>query len=352
MTNSNFSQTKDLFTLNSLKCLRNEYFFNDCTLCFSQCETNALGLHKDKITLFRDQCTSCAECLGICPTEALSIDSFDVNHFVLTFCENDQNKIIEKIEIPTFSMFDTYHLISIVLRKKANIFLEYNKNINKLSREYIENIIEESNYYLRLMGREDSLFLKMHEPILEDNERRNLFTHLTQRNREFKEDQSLSLKLNEYEKTLPSKVILLKNSLKLVCEDLYTTKISIDNKSLFFNKIISYEACTNCVDCITFCPTQALFQNTAKDQIYFSSGKCIGCDICQEVCKTNAISEQQEIDLIEFAFNKARCEVSFNYEVCQECNTPFVFKGQSKICDRCKSYKTDFQDMFTLAKDM
>lgn len=351
MENTNFIQHKDLFHLNTLKCLRNEYLHNDCTLCFGACPSNALGLFKGKITLFGASCTSCGDCIGICPTEALSLENFDINSFVFEFINSEKNRIIEKIDVPAFGMFDSYHLLSIVLRTKMNIFLEYSENISSEQLDYIHTVTQKSNHFLASLGCENSLFLKEPTKKVEDNTRRNLFKTLIQTKNELSKEVKISHKLNEKEKTVPAKLILFKNSLKLVCEDIHQ-QLTLDETALVFNKSIDFNTCTNCAECVTFCPTNALYQGSSKESLYFQSGKCIGCDICHSVCQPHAISNQSDLDIIDYMFDKAQKLVEFEYIKCTECNSAFINKNQGNVCERCLDYKSNFDKMFILAKDI
>lgn len=353
MHNRNFIQENNLFGLNTLKCLRNEYLYNDCRLCFSACPTNALGLMKNKIHLDAQSCTSCGDCIGICPTESLSLENFDVNSFVLEFLKSDNNRIVETIDIPSFGMFDTYHLLSLVLRARHNIFLEYKESITSKELDYIDEVVQKSNYFLASIGFESSLFLKQHQKEVQNSARRNLFKNLVQTKKELTKEVKVSHKLNEKEKTVPSKLILFKNSLKLVCEDIQQPLLNIDDeKTVLYNKSIDFDACTNCVECITFCPTNALFQSPAKDAIYFQAGKCIGCEICQSVCQPNAIKSESTLDMIAYMFDQAAQLVEFEYIKCTQCNGAFINKNQGDVCERCADYANNFDKMFTLAKDM
>jgi energy-converting hydrogenase A subunit P len=349
LENINFLQTKDFFSLNALQCLRNEYLFNNCTLCFERCEHEALGLFKNKIKLFDELCTSCGVCVGVCPTQSLSLSNFDLTNFILTFCEKQNNRIIEKIDLPSFGMLDFHSLVSIVLRTKCNIFLEYAPTTSSATLDYIENQVQQSNIFLAAIGFEHSLFLQQQNNVIDTN-RRSLFKTMFNATLELKQETTGSKKLNQHQKTVPSKLVLFKNSLKLVCEDINHT-INVEN-FLLYNQKINFEACTNCIECITFCPTQALFQNSFKESIYFQSGKCIGCSICHDVCKHQAIQEDNQLDLIEFMFDKTEKLVEFKYITCHSCNNAFIHKNRGNICDICTDYTNNFNQMFTLAKDL
>ena len=351
MENINFIQTNNLFSLNALKCLRNEYLFNDCQLCFERCEQNALGIYKNKIKLFEELCTSCGACIGICPTQSLQLESFDVIHFIFSFLKKEVNTIVEKIDIPHFGIFDASTLISLILRAKHTIFLEYHPMDCMRDLDYIEEQVHLCNHFLSTIGVEYSLFLKPHQTPIENTTRRTLFKNIMHANQEIQQPNTMSQKLVEHQKTLPAKMVLLKNSLKLVCEDITNTQISTDHLPLF-NQKIEFEHCTNCVECITFCPTNALFQSSSKESIFFQSGKCIGCNICHDVCQPHAIKEKEEIDLIEFMFDKAEKLVEFEYIKCEQCNNAFIHKNQGNVCEICQDYTQNYHNMFTLAKDL
>lgn len=344
MTNSNFLQSKDLFSLNTLKCLRNEYLYNDCKLCFDLCQSEALNLFKEKIHLYDEACISCGDCLGVCPTEALNLDNFDSVDFVINF--KDKDKIIEKIDIPSLSILDFYLLSSIVIRNKTNLVLEYQDKLNTSKKEYLQKEIDLTNNFLKSIGIENCVNLEKNEEDV-SNSRRGLFKSIFKAKKEIEKEDKSSNILKDKEKTLPAKVILFKNSLKTF--DIKEEEINLD---ILSSKKISYEKCTNCLDCITFCPTNALFQNSSKESIYFQSGKCISCNICHDVCKEDAITNSNDINLIEYSFDRANELVKFEYISCKECHTPFIAKKDDEICPRCIDFSTNFPDMFAMAKDI
>lgn len=350
MENINFLQTKEFFSLNSLTCLRNEYLFNDCQLCFGQCEHQALGLFKNKIHLFEEKCTSCGACIGSCPTESLNLSTFDINNFILSFANKDENIVVEKIDVPHFGMLNVHHLISLSLRSKRTLFLEYHENNSNQSLDYIEEQIQQCNLFLSTIGFEYSIFLRQHQRKIETS-RRNLFKTIAVAQNELLQETNTRKVLTQSQKSLPSKIVLFKNSLKLVCEDISNTYISTNNLPVYTYKI-DFQNCTNCVDCVTFCPTNALFQNDSKERIFFQSGKCIGCAICQQVCKYNAIDTDNHLDLITYMFDKTEQLVEFTYHKCTQCNNAFIKKDNDDVCEVCKEFTANHSQMFTLAKDL
>jgi ferredoxin len=49
------------------------------------------------------------------------------------------------------------------------------------------------------------------------------------------------------------------------------------------------ELCTECGNCITICPTDALYRDAATQRVYFDPDKCIACELCVPVCPPRAM---------------------------------------------------------------
>jgi Pyruvate/2-oxoacid:ferredoxin oxidoreductase delta subunit len=145
------------------------------------------------------------------------------------------------------------------------------------------------------------------------------------------------------------KKIILKNALKTILDKINT---KVEDIECLHSQKIDYEKCTNCQECIEFCPTDALFANQVQDTIYIQTGKCIGCEICHNICKEKAIESNNQIDLVEFAFDKAKALVEFEIRSCTECKLSFPYKGKEEVCNRCQNFTDEFTDMFTMAKDI
>ena len=118
------------------------------------------------------------------------------------------------------------------------------------------------------------------------------------------------------------------------------------------NKKIDFNSCTNCGDCIQFCPTDAIFYTDDKVEILFQESKCIACKICNDICKVNSITDDDNLDLISLAFGRAKSLVKHNLVICKECKNPFSKKKEEVICQNCIAYIDEWKDIFTLAKDV
>lgn len=361
MANINFIQTSNLFRYTATRCLRNEYYHNDCRICIDLCPKGAFNIVRNKLTLFEDECVGCAGCIGSCPSEALEIESFDPNGFAAGFIHQSDKTLSCKVTTPCLGVFDVEHLAVMALRGESSIVCDMSHcstcplNENGGLERSIRTKIEITNQFLESIHNTNRI--ETVEEKEEQADRRALFRKGFEKIKESVVNESeahvsmTSAHHKQADMKMPLKRILLKNSLKEIVGDLETTTFSTAS-SLFFNKQINFATCTNCGDCTQFCPTDALFPTSDKQGIYFSQGKCIGCGICEDICKPNSISAKEGFDLISVAFDRAEELVHYEMVMCHECRTPYPYKGGDPICDRCIGFVKQNPNMFTLARDL
>lgn len=362
VNNINFIQKSNLFSFNATRCLRNEYYHNDCRQCIDLCPKGAFHIVRNKLTLFDNECVECAGCIGTCPTEALEIGSFDPNQYAASYPNQSNAAISCKISTPCLGTFDAEHFLIMVLRGKKEIACDLSHcagcvlNENGKMETAIRSKIDEANRFLESIGfeyRVETIEIKE-----EQAERRALFRKGIEKAKGAiaetgaAEGQSMTSAHHALpDMRMPLKRIMLKNSLKEYVATMPNTTLS-EGSSLFFNKQIDFMACTNCGDCTQFCPTDALFPTSDKQGIYFSQGKCIGCGICEDICKTKAITSKEGIDLVSVAYERSEQLVHYDMVMCHECRCPYPYKGGDPVCDRCSGFISAHANMFTMAKDL
>ncbi len=361
MANINFVQTTDLFSYRGTDCLRNEYYHNDCRLCIDICPKGAFHIVRNKLTLFDNECINCAACIGGCPTEALTIENFDPNAFTVAFRESEEKTLSCKKNTPCLGVFDVQHLITMGLRSENPPVCDMahcegcSLNVEEKLETRIRENIAAANAFFEKVGYETAIETIEEKPE-EENERRALFRKAFDKAKEgVVEEASNELPMTLQHKQgnikIPLKNLLLKNSLKEKIPS-FSATVFEEQSTLFFDKEISFQACTNCGECVQFCPTEALFATGDKHGINFIAGNCIGCGICDDICKTDAISTKAGFDLVEVVYDRTKTLVHYEMVQCHECRCPYPYKGGDPICDRCKDFKDNFSNMFTLAKDL
>ena len=349
----------DLFKFDYFKCLRSEFAKNECSICIDLCPEGAMVFDRGKLTLDANTCTACSACIGSCPTEALMSETFDPNHFSLNFSKQSESLISCKENVPCIASLSVEHLISIALRKDDEVVCDLSHclecSVNKDNKiiEIINSMIDEAQKFLKLCGSEKEIKVQTEQPE-ESPEvgRRGLFKKLIGVAKEVNEEFSMTELMSSSEEKQPLKRILLKNALKLQAENFPENSELDVNFSFVKAKKIDAETCTNCQECAMFCPTEALSLLQDNTGIIFQMGKCISCSICDDICQPGSIKSDSRFDLVEFSFDRMQLLVKHNLEICEECKVAFPYRGGEKVCARCKDFRTNHADLFTLAKDM
>lgn len=350
----NAVESHDKILIDGLKCLRVEYLYNECSLCIKVCLEEAIMLGKNKrIALDPKKCTDCSACIGACPTSAISNTEFDPNLFVLRFSAGEENRLSCKSNTPCLNIFNAEQFLSLGLRNKSVICdmshcegCEVNKN--GIVEASIKAHIAEANTFLEAMEVESRITTDYEEPV--EVVRRELFGKLTQGANALQNDIEIGKIFNEND-SLPVHRQLLQNSLKSVIEDVKQTTIP-QVFSFTANMQIDFQSCTNCGECVQFCPTNALTYSSDKSRILFQNLHCIACGICDDICKPKSFSNKPELDLMTMAFDCAVIAIEHHFVICSECKAAFPQKNDETICTRCVDFVEVSKDLFVLARDL
>ncbi len=347
-----YRQKSRLLDFDALKCLRGDYYHNDCTECVDICPEEAFVIERGKLSLEEKECTSCGICVGVCPTEAVTVEFFDPTAYVESRLSEETLYLSCKEGIPCLSVFAVEHFISMGLEKKSVVCdlsgcAECEMNTGSKVLDSIKERIEKSKGFLEAVGTEYEIQIR--DSFDPKASRREFFKKLVHKFSVSNRTRNDSSYVNRPE--APSKTRLLRDSLKRSREKIKNSVIKSEDARFISFKSIDKDLCTNCADCIKFCPTQALFHSGDTLSIMFRAGDCIACGICNRICQPKALSEREEIDLIEFAYERNKELVRHELKICKECKTPFVYRGD-EICDRCKDFVSKFSDIFKLASDL
>lgn len=344
----------------SLKCLRRDYANNECSVCINFCPEKAISFDRGYINIEESACTLCHGCVGACPTEAIESKRFEPTFFVAKEISIEQNELKQKLlgEKLTLSckqngvclaVFDESHLINLALKSGREIEADLGAcadcELNKQGKlkTAIDSAIEATNSFLGEFASAKSISVKIEK----EHDRRSFFKNLFKKTvntvEEIKEEA-------EKPKTkLPLKRIMLKNAIKDAIDD--TNRYVSKDYGFSVSKTIN-KACTNCKNCVEFCPTNALFYSNDYSKIYFQSGKCVDCYICNDICEVKALEDGFEHDMAMFAFDKAKTAVEHNLIACKSCKLAFASKDGEEICPKCVEYENNFASMFMTAEEL
>jgi len=341
MSQEEYIQRAGAFVYNGLECLRNEYAFNDCKKCIEICPFDAFSVVRKKLYLDVQACIACGACIGPCPTEALHVIGEDFESTLKNLFVEDKPILTCKKQKQCLSRFNATKLISFALGGGKSFTCDLASckkcELNEDNRvlDFIEKSIDEANSVLKSLDKE--LLKKEYEKEKDTNSRRVFFKKLLQ---------------IQTKNALPQNFENAKEQLKsLLKEVLEEEKVVHKSTSLAYFKKIN-EKCTNCGECVEFCPTKALSYSSEKTMILFQSAQCVDCGICEDICKVDAIENIfQPLSLMSFAYNKAEVLIKHDMQVCNLCKCSFSYKGGECLCDRCKTYETDNKGLFKLACD-
>lgn len=349
-----FVNHSNLLSHKGIQCLRNDYAHNECSICMDICPEDVLGVDRGRFAILSDQCTSCAACLGGCPTEALSLQNFDPNSFTLLFKNSENEKISCKSNSSCLAAFDAKHFVTMALTSDKVPLCDLSHcescemNTNQEVSAEIEYRVKSANEFLETLGLEKTILTNYE---VEEKKRFAAFKQAIKGVNETATESATELFNNDNNSRTVLKDTLFKNALREQMRNINQTVID-DKNLLFVNKEIEFEACTNCQECAVFCPTDALFATSDKQGIAFNGGACVGCGICEDVCRPNAITSNSEYDLVNFVYDRSVELVHYEMAQCQECKTAYPYKGGEQICDRCKDHVEEFAELFALAKDL
>lgn len=335
-----------------LKCLRGEYFHNECSKCMDICPTDAISLVSKRISIDSTKCNSCNACIGICPTSTIINGEFDTSSFIIKSGFDKDLNLTCNSSKTCISIFKVEELISLGLRANS-VTCDMSKcddcklNIDSMVSDVIEKNIEEANRFLSDINRQ---VISINKEVVEISRRQVLKSFVKDVNSIDTQDDNIDI-LFDPKETLPKSRVIFQNSLKAVIENLPTEKKN-DKFSFFTHKNIDFKSCDNCGDCVQFCPTNALSFTSDKTKILFMQLRCISCGICDDICKQKAFSSDDSFDVVNLAFSRAEVLIENHFAICSECKVSFPQKEDEKICKRCIDFAHNYASLFTLAKDV
>ncbi|MBP1681230.1 MAG: polyferredoxin-like protein [Proteobacteria bacterium] len=322
------------FALDRLACLRNEYANNDCQECLKQCSENAFVFEQGKLRLSA-LCTQCGACMGACPTKALSLYGFSMQK-ALDFVKKEGDVVLTcQGDMPCLGALSVDEWCTLLLQGKSftcNLLecASCEHNVHGVVEQTIRARIGEANDFVATLHKKERISFSVTKP--QEHSRRAFFERFI-----------------TPAKRVPSLPEATLFHLKKAMKTVLSTSLKVDSSSFLHAKEI-LPTCDNCKECVQFCPTSALSYNGDQTQLLFQMGKCIGCGICEAICKKEAIkSVKKEVDLINFAYDRAEVLIHHDLQVCLTCKCAFSYKGGEKVCERCSCFEKEHAEMFLLA---
>lgn len=322
------------FALDRLACLRNEYANNDCQECLKQCSENAFVFKEGKLRLSA-VCTQCGACMGACPTKALSLYGFSMQKALECVKKEGDVVLTCQGEMPCLGALSVDEWCALLLEGKSfscNLAecATCEHNPKGVVEQVIRERIDEANHFVATLHKSERIDFAAKKP--QAYSRRAFFERFVTPSQ-----------------TVPSFPEAPLTHLKRALKTALSQSFRVGTFSFLHSKEIA-QTCDNCKECAQFCPTHALSYNTEESDILFQMGKCVGCGICEAICHKGAIkSVKKEVDLINFAYDRAEVLIHHDLQVCLTCKCAFSYKGGEKVCERCSCFEKEHAEMFLLA---
>ncbi len=353
-------------------CVRAKSKFSNCEKCV-HAAPESIKMQENLPSFKVSTGVEAAACVGVCPTEALSLSDFSTTEFFFTFLESKVRLISPKLNVPCISVLSVEHLISLALASDEPVVLDlasYDAESHVL--EQIEARIEEANFVLSSFS-DKQLETNVDEDIsVEKNEssqegtRRDFLASASikgaLKHKKAFDDAVDAEELQLFEigddviakikdKQLPNKRKILFTTLKRAgVPDVF--EVLPEEEVSFTSQKFVDESCTNCQICYRICPTGALTTDKKFSLINFDAMLCVKCRLCHDVCEPNAIQLQPSYEIKEFFEPAQRTLATFDIKRCNECGNPFTYKGGILECPRCKEEEDEAIFLHQNAKRM
>ena len=365
-----------LLTLNAGACVRSTNKFSICDACVDVCPVETIKIDKDLFpsipSFVPNDCVGCGGCNAVCPSSAYTLDNFNALNFTFAFLEADTNVIDckdKKQAIPCIAALSAEEMLSLSLLSAEEII--YNSihckecDIAKKNFDIIEERIEEVNFLLEGMGQSKRTTFKEVEAQSEEEikSRRDMLKNISlkeaaQAKQKFENsvealDEELkvhALGLDDIksirQKVVPDKRKLLMMAMKRA--DIPETFHVIESEDISFmsQKVLDFDACTNCQICYRVCPTGSLSSDDKGSFIKFDAFSCIKCHTCHDVCEPNAIKLKETFNLKELFEPSKELLAKFTIKRCNECGLPFTYRGGEVICTRCEIEENEAKEIW------
>ncbi|MCH9813783.1 MAG: 4Fe-4S binding protein [Epsilonproteobacteria bacterium] len=331
-----------------------------CTNCADICPEKVIT-YTDNVPQVDSSCTECGLCLGTCPTEAISLKSFDTLEFIFSFLEKEEHTIACKNEIPCLGILSVEHLVSLsILSVHETLTLQS----CELCHQQLTTYVSEANYLLDALqcGKSITLEQKLEETkresVEEQSEDRRAFLQRLSLKGAIKSKVEFEQEVQSHEtrtlsqedsanirkKELPNKRKLLYMALKRL-HKIDEFKLIEESYLSFISQKRIEQSCDNCSICYRVCPTGALNSDKRGSKIHFDALSCVKCRLCHDVCEPDAI-KLEAFNTKSFFKPKIDELIKFNVMRCNECANFFTYQGGEVICPRCKLEEEEAKELW------
>lgn len=363
-----------LLSLDISKCVHTTNKFATCDACVDACPVETIKIHEHQLSFTPSECVGCNGCSAVCPTAAYCLDDFKALNFIFSFLESEENTLSCLGALPCIAGLSVEELLSISLFAQEDIVYNIGPcsecEIAKTNLAIIEDRAEEVNFLLEAMMQNKKVVLKavdnVNEQEKEEISRRKLLSkdglkHLVGVKSKFESEvESSDANVKQHtvsaediqkirEKKAPDRRSLLSMAMKRAKVPESFHVLDIEDISFISQKELDPATCTSCQMCYRICPTGALSSDTRGTFINFNALACVQCHSCHDVCEPNSLTLKKTFNLEQLFNPSNEMLVKFDIRKCDECNTPFAYKGGEVICARCRIEEEEAKELWGIS---
>ena len=314
---STFALLTDLTTDSSLnvtlspeRFLRRRLNRSECAECLNVCPSEALSLIDNQVCHDLRECTSCMMCTALCPNDAFVVNGYHLETRIQTLapredllvsCSRQTQIHPDELVVPCVGALSMAHLLALCLKPAGKIVFNVSacdSCENKAAADHLESqvtFLKEN--HPDIISAELITLKTATEPIsaLVSQNRRSFLMGMKNSFVSAVESQLPTFQHNPTDnesrnRRVPIKVKLVKNLLKQLDQ----------KKKDFVSSLCLYEIrvtdkCSVCPLCKGICPTGAIkIEKIEKEKtLVIDNTLCSGCGLCVTFCKNDALRLQR-----------------------------------------------------------
>ncbi|MEH7110268.1 4Fe-4S binding protein [Bacillus sp. JJ1764] len=268
------------------RCSKVRNNHSTCSYCMNACQLHALVIQDKKMTLNKDLCTFCGECMISCPLSAITGIASERQFLDRSIIHNDSF---------------TPSVKELLIYKKRGI---QSISLETTHQNKWHDVIKEANILLKQLGQTPFEVVVKRDS---KTTRRELLQSLKSEGRKIAK-------------------IAAPAAWKIKDGEWVLTKYYPGNQ--FYTVQLNKEKCTLCQACFTLC-SQNVFQ-IKENILCIMSNRCVNCTDCTDICPENALEIYFECS------EYVEVTEEFLINICQSCGKTFkTFHSRAKECPIC-----------------
>lgn len=350
-------------------CVRYRYAYSECNRCAEACPHQAIRLFDAGVEVTVDLCRSCALCVAVCPTEALTENSVSAES-LLGAAQDEKHLTIACAPsgargdaiVPCLGAINPVVLADLSRRGIAvqlagtghcELCIHAAKGPDLLRLH-----LDARTALCGVAGTEEWAALSLKDAGSQKSAGEN-DGHIAARRDLFRRFIGRSIDvMTEVADAPPAPLLAIRAASpflperKVVLNALYAepgdkpVRVA-RHPALPAEDLAIVHGCTSCEACVRVCPTGALqlLESNFEWRVIFLGERCVACDVCAEVCQPKVL-RQRETEDVCVTKQKARVLRGVSKRRCTRCDRVFASEGASSICTVCSGDDEDFASIF------